>query len=563
MDRLPCAYCLLPTFSERLYLQRSMLAKRAWHFLFIAIAAFYFWGLGSFPLIGPDEPRYAEVAREMLMRRDFITPTLGGLPWFEKPALLYWMMNLAYRVLGVSEYAARLGPAVCGLVTAAFLYWMGTTVSADDQSGEYSANVARWSALAWLSSSGAIGASRAASFDIVLTMTITAALVCFFVSETRARRSVNWLFVAFYLFAGLSLLAKGLIGFVIIFGVIGLYFILRREWPRRTFLRSLIWGVPLAVALASIWYGPMLARHGWIFFDQFIIQHHFARFVSNKFHHPAPFYFYVPVLLGLAFPWTIALGAGLLSARGWNWRGPSVLDRARIFALAWILVPLVFFSFSGSKLAAYIIPALPGVAVLVGERIACLINARRGQRVLRFTGALLLVVVAAAIWYTRRHTDLKPLTMFLAGLPLIGAGVWAVLRPSWRYSFTAIAVAILMTAAIALRLAVPIVARTQSVRDLLSVATARGYSNLKLVELHEIERSSEFYAAGRIEYDADGEPMKFEGVGQVLNAARQNGGAVLCLIPIEYAPQLLEYQPANPEFVADNGRYALVVVRSK
>ena len=75
-----------------------MLAKRAWHLLFIIIAAFYFWGLGSFSLVGPDEPRYAEVAREMLMRRDFITPTLGGLPWFEKPPLLYWMMMLAYRL---------------------------------------------------------------------------------------------------------------------------------------------------------------------------------------------------------------------------------------------------------------------------------------------------------------------------------------------------------------------------------------------------------------------------------------------------------------------------------
>ena len=101
---------------------------------------------------------------------------------------------------------------------------------------------------------------------------------------------MKWLFLAFYAFAGLSLLAKGLIGFVIIFGVIGLYFILRREWPRRSFLLSLIWGVPASVALASIWYGPMLARHGWTFVDQFIVQHHFARFVSNKFHHPAPLY---------------------------------------------------------------------------------------------------------------------------------------------------------------------------------------------------------------------------------------------------------------------------------
>ena len=106
-------------------MQFSALAKRAWLLLFIAIAGFYFWGLGSLPLVGPDEPRYAEVAREMFARRDFITPTLGGLPWFEKPPLLYWMMMLSYRVLGVTEYAARLGPALCGLLTGVFVYWIG------------------------------------------------------------------------------------------------------------------------------------------------------------------------------------------------------------------------------------------------------------------------------------------------------------------------------------------------------------------------------------------------------------------------------------------------------
>src|SRR5712691_1805075 len=105
-----------------------MLAKRVWFFLFLAIAAIYLYGLGAVPLVGPDEPRYAEVAREMLARHDLITPTLGGLPWFEKPPLLYWIMMLSFRVLGVTEYAARLGPAICGLLTTVFVYWIGKSV---------------------------------------------------------------------------------------------------------------------------------------------------------------------------------------------------------------------------------------------------------------------------------------------------------------------------------------------------------------------------------------------------------------------------------------------------
>ncbi|HEY8203327.1 MAG TPA: hypothetical protein VIF81_01245, partial [Pyrinomonadaceae bacterium] len=83
----------------------TKLAKHGWKILFLGIAVFYLFGLGALPLVGPDEPRYAEVAREMLARRDLITPTLGGIPWFEKPSLLYWMMMGSYRVLGVTEYA--------------------------------------------------------------------------------------------------------------------------------------------------------------------------------------------------------------------------------------------------------------------------------------------------------------------------------------------------------------------------------------------------------------------------------------------------------------------------
>ena len=555
---------------SRLYLQRSVLAKRAWLILFIIISVFYFWGLGAVPLVGPDEPRYAQVAREMLARRDFITPTLGGLPWFEKPPLLYWMMMVSYRVFGVSEYAARIGPAICGLITAALIYWTGRAIAdaGRDRNSGGGPGIARWSALAWLSSLGGIGFSRGATFDIVLTMTITGALSCFFVFETRVRpgregsRSVNWLLAAFYSFAGLSLLAKGLIGFVIIFGVIGLYFVLRREWPLRPFLLSLIWGVPASMLLASIWYGPMLARHGWTFIDQFIIQHHFARFVSNKFHHPAPFYFYLPILIGLALPWTIVLGAGLISARRWNWRGQSSLDRARVFALAWLLVPLVFFSFSGSKLAAYILPALPAVALLVGERIACFIGEDRGQKVLRLTGTLLIVIVAAAIWYTNRHSDLKLLTTCLAALPLMGTAMVAVVRPQLRrHLFVAIVVAVLLTAAIGLRFGGPAVARTESVRELLTAAAARGYATTPVVQLHTVERSAEFYAAGRLSYGSDGEPLKFEGVVQVLDAARRNGGEVLCFVPVEFASQLTNAKPAGAQIIGHNGRVALVLVR--
>ena len=559
-----------------------MLAKRGWLLLFLSIAAFYLWGLGSLPLVGPDEPRYAEVAREMLARHDLITPTLGGLPWFEKPPLLYWLMVAGYRVLGVTEYAARLGPAICGLLTAVFVYWIGKTIEmagsltdsarvlASTNEEQVRDGLGRYSAVVWLTSLGAIVFSRGASFDIVVTMTITGALACFFIWHVRVRTATGnrssgrsrLLLIGFYLFIGASLLGKGLIGIVIPFGVLGVYYLLRRESPNRGFIKSLVWGVPLAIAVAAVWFGPMLSRHGWKFVDQFIVQHHFARFVTNKYHHPAPFYFYLLVLVALALPWTIFLGAGFFSSRRWHWRGTTSLDRLRVFTFCWIAVPVVFFSISESKLTAYILPVLPAVALLAGERITCFLNVQRGNLVMRSTGVLLVGLGVFGGWYVAHRSSLS-LALSVSGMsPLVMTGLVAVVRPQLRKALVIlIPMSLLITSAIGLYKVAPVLARPESARDVLAMATARGYGTTPVVQLHTIERSAEFYAANRMTYEPDGEPVKLEGAAQVAEAARRNGGVVLCLVPREYEAQLTSYQNVQTEAIGNNGRVSLLVVR--
>jgi 4-amino-4-deoxy-L-arabinose transferase-like glycosyltransferase len=559
-------------------LHPSIAARRTWLLLFIAISAFYLWGLGALPLVGPDEPRYAQVAREMFERRDFITPTLGGIPWFEKPPLLYWMMILSYRFLGVTEYAARLGPTFCGLITAFFVYWSGRAI---ENRFETSMNVepgatARWSALVWLSSLGTIGFSRAASFDIVLTMTVAGAFAFFLNYLVRTNidgaapsqgppydRRVA-LLVGFYLFVGLSALAKGLIGFVIVFGVIALYYVARRELPRRGLMTSLVWGVPFSLAVAGVWFVPMIARHGWTFIDQFIIQHHFARFVSNKYHHPGPIYFYLPVIVCLALPWTIGLGAAINSVRHWAWRGPNGLDSLRVFALMWLILPIVFFSFSGSKLTAYVLPVLPAIALLVGERVSCALGMERGRSLVRLTGVTLIGVAVAGYWYIHAHYDLTRLCLVVGATPPAIVGAIALIRPQLRHQlFVLIALAVIVSSIVVLRCAAPVVARTESVRDLLSSAAARGYSTTSIVQLHTIERTAEFYGSGRLTYQTDGEPVKFEGVAQVMEAAQRNNGVILCFVPLQFESQLTSFSGAKVEVIGDNGRVALVAVRAK
>ncbi len=227
-----------------------------WLLFAALICAVYFFALGTIPLIGPDEPRYAQVAREMYERGTWVTPTLGGYDWFEKPALLYWMQIISYRIFGVSEFSARLGPALCGLLAVFGLYLFGGSKLFNDE------RFANFLGLISASTIGLLVFSRGASFDIVLTFTVTAALLCFFAAHENEKKDGFELYAAFYFFVGLSLLAKGLIGAVLPFGVIGLYFLLTRQFFPVKFLITLSWGAVLSLLVAATWYAPVYLENG-------------------------------------------------------------------------------------------------------------------------------------------------------------------------------------------------------------------------------------------------------------------------------------------------------------
>lgn len=540
----------------------TRLAKHGWKLIFLAIATFYLFGLGRLPLVGPDEPRYAEVAREMFARHDLITPTLGGHSWFEKPVLLYWMMIANYRVFGVSEYAARLGPAICGLLTGAFVFWLGKTVERTNRDSKNAAYLGEWSAVVYLSTFGAIVFSRAASFDIVLTMTLTGALCCFFIWHLANTNGQNrpGLFAAFYFFVGLSLLAKGLVGIVLPFGIIGAYFVIHREWPNKSLWLSLLWGLPIGFVVAASWYGPMIYRHGWTFIDQFIVQHHFARFLSNKYHHPQPFYYYVLVLSLIVLPWTAVLLFSLISARRWNWRGKGAIDLLRLFTLAWLVVTVVFFSLSKSKLSGYVLPVLPATALLIGERVACFVQGNRGQRVIRVTGALILIGVAAGAWYAA-HALPVPLWLVISVSAIVAIVAFvAMTAPRPRVSFLLFAAIPFFIIVCVLNPAVS-VANRDSVRNLIRAADARGYSSAPVFYFLCEDRSGEFYASGRLAYDVTAEPIRFEGAQDVARAIRQKGGSGIVLIETRWEKQLTDYGAVATEKIADNGWISVFAVR--
>ncbi|HEX8845225.1 MAG TPA: glycosyltransferase family 39 protein [Pyrinomonadaceae bacterium] len=543
-------------------MQRSTLAKRAALLFFLAAATFYFYGLGHLPLLGPDEPRYAQVAREMYERGDMVTPTLGNHTWFEKPALLYWMMMGSYSLFGVTEFAARFGSALSGLLTVLLIYWVGRrterALEGDDERGR---GLGLWSSVVLGSSAGLIVFSHAASFDIVVTMTLTAALGCFFNAEleTNDKRRA-WLLAGFYAAVGASLLAKGLVGVVLPLGIIGFYYLIQRRWPRKDLWLSALWGFPLMAAVAAVWYGPVIARHGWTFIDEFFIQHHFARFVSNKYHHPQGFYFYLPIMAMLALPWTAFLVASLVRTRRWKWREQTPESKLRCFAFSWLVVPVLFFSVSRSKLPGYILPALPAAALLTGTQLLKVLRGENGKWTVRFTGVILFVLAIGGIIYAARTGDLKLVCALIIALPLTIAGALCLTR--WRAHLPEIVcTAMFISVALVLVCGVDRIAHRESVRDLMQAATARGYTTTPVFYMLTDDRTGEFYAGGRLGYMPDGEPYRFDGADEVKEAARQSGGSALVFVPTKWENQLTEYKDIETEIIGSNGVLTLAAIR--
>lgn len=554
-------------------MQRFLHAKRAWLLVLVAAGAVYFFGLGAAPLLGPDEPRYAQVAREMYARGDWVTPTLGGHHWFEKPALLYWLMMAAYSLFGVSEFAARFGSACAGVSTLLLAGWVGRRVELS--AGELMRPFGVVCAAVTASSAGLLVFARGASFDILLTATVTASLSCFLVSEIeRDERRRRWLLAGFYAGVGASLLAKGLIGVVIPAGVVGLYFLLRRKLPNPLRL-GIFSGAVICLTVAAAWYGPVVRQHGYEFVDEFFLQHHFARYVSNKYHHPQPFYFYLPIMALLALPWTAFLAGGLWSLRELNWRAEDAQSKLRVMAFAWLVVPVVFFSLSGSKLPGYVLPALPGAALLASERVLRFLRDGEGGTAMRLTGALALLLFVAGAWLygfggfglMKGLPEALRLPVACAAAVLVPAGVAGVVAVFFtrkrELCALSIAGATLLTIAFAAGCALKQFARAESVAPLLAEAEARGLGRLKVFQLHNLERTAEFYAAGRIVYDAGGEPLKLEGGREAVEAVREAGGQALVLVPPEYVHQLTDAPGVEATIIGDNGHAALVLVQTR
>jgi 4-amino-4-deoxy-L-arabinose transferase-like glycosyltransferase len=319
----------------------------------------FFFGLNYFGLIGADEPRYAQIAREMLARHDWITPVLGGKPWLEKPVFYYWQAMLSYSLFGVSDWAARLPSAVDAtlavIAVCVFLRHFRPGFQVDG-------------ALMTASAAGVVGFSRAASTDMPLAAAFTIAMLAWFAWHESHRR----LYLAtFYLFLALAALAKGPVGPVLAGLIVLIFALLRRDYR---LLRRTLWlpGIIVFCAVALPWYVAVQLRNP-DFFHQFILEHNLARFGTNLYHHQQPLWYYAPVTLLALLPWTIFVAEAVTeNIRLWWSEGrnsASSEHSLNLFLITWLFVPVIFFSLSQSKLPGYILPALPAGTILLAEYV--------------------------------------------------------------------------------------------------------------------------------------------------------------------------------------------------
>jgi 4-amino-4-deoxy-L-arabinose transferase-like glycosyltransferase len=336
--------------------------------------------LGALGLVGPDEPRYAAIARAMAETHDWITPRLWGTPWFEKPVLYYWAAGIAMRVFGVSEFAARLPSALAAL--------LAVVAAAGSALRSYGISTA-WYVLLMLPTSVAmIGFSRAAAPDMLLAGLLTAAMAvaCEMLQRSRPTTVQR---IAFGFLLGAAVLAKGPAAVILAGGATLLWAAISRKWraPFR-FLHPLIVAVFCATALP--WY-ILCAMRNPDFVRVFIWQHNFERYLTPVFEHRQPFWYYGYIVPLAVAPWVVFLLVALFGALI-RWKRKAPLDSTDAFLACWALFPVFFFSLSQSKLPGYILPAVPPLFVLLANWLSLSFVSRTNTvlRVLGWTGALFL-----------------------------------------------------------------------------------------------------------------------------------------------------------------------------
>ncbi len=369
----------------------------------VLVVALTLFSNGWRDLVQPDEGRYAEIPREMLVGGDWVVPHLNGLPYIEKPPLQYWATAIAYRVFGIDDWVSRLWNLALGIGGLVIVQVTGRKL--------WGARAGDAAALVLLATPLYMTVGQLNLLDMGLTFFLTAALCAFLLAqregatEVENRRWMLWCWVA----VSLGFLQKGLVAGAVPVLALATYSLLRRDtgiW-RRLHLGK---GVLVFAVLCLPWLIALGLRDGrfaWFF----LVHEHFTRFLTNEHHREEPWWFFVAVFAVGALPWTLHMLRGAWQAMAS--RSTGRFDPATALAV-WGVVVVVFFSLSGSKLAPYIMPAMPPLALLVGRELDRGLSSRSRAVLLGAAGVLALLLLGSHVLLTQLAPDSLKRAFYLA-----------------------------------------------------------------------------------------------------------------------------------------------------
>ncbi len=365
----------------------------------LAIMLFLFH-LGTYGLWEPDEARYAEIAREMLVSHNFIVPHLDYVPYIEKPPLLYWLTAGTMRLLGVNEFAARLvnaGAALIG-VLATYLFTLRTF---DYRRALLSGAILATSVLYAVM-------AQVLTTDMLLTAAISVAMFAFFL---QWRDGGRWWWLCHFAM-GLGVLSKGPIGAALplITGVIFLWY--EGEWRGAISRFHLIAGLMITAAVSLPWFVAITIREPG-FFDFYFVGEHLRRFLEPRYSHGGPIYYYIPVIAGGFLPWSLAV-----LFIPWPALEPNP---ARRFSLIAVTTVFSLFSLAGAKLVPYILPAFPFAAVVCADGLMAFAEADKSGLADGFPG----LEGKSARRPDPRRLALMTLLLAVAGLAVLAVASYA------------------------------------------------------------------------------------------------------------------------------------------
>ena len=464
--------------------------------------ALFLWRLGSTGLVDETPPLFAASARAMAETGDWLTPRVNGLPRYDKPPLVYWLMGLGYLLPGQSlwnplgSWAASLPSALSSVVVmlalaATLLRWPQPSPAAGAGHGNgvkgapSPALTAFSAALAFALSPLVLIWSRVAVSDSLFTCTLSLALLLFWRRYADPEGQSWW---PGWLLLGLAVLTKGPVALLLV----GLTLALFAGWQGQARLLIRLWrplaGLGISAAVALPWYAVELLVEGEPFWRSFFGYHNLQRFTSVVNHHLQPWWFFLPMLVVASLPFTPLLLLGLAQALA---RGRRLTAHASLgsFAACWLLVVFGFFTLAATKLPSYWLPATPAAGVLIALATQDLIAWRdpahpgaslwRGQLVwltsLALTAVLGLGLLFSAAWIPLiqdPEMPTLPAEMLASGL-VVRAGLcfglavalalalaWSRWRPAW---LAAMQLALVLFGVVALE---PLIALGDRVRQL-------------------------------------------------------------------------------------------------